>query len=291
MLEIPTIETESEIIRQMSEFDQIEEIEIDLLLDGIFRRYGYDFRNYAAASIRRRILNFARNEQLKTISAVQERLLHDPKAMDRFVLALTVNVTSMFRDPNFYRSLREKVVPILRTYPFVRIWDVGCSSGEEAYSLAVVLSEEGIYERCRVYATDMNEEVLRRAKAGIIPLAKMKDYTDNYIRAGGKTAFSDYYTAKFDHAILHGGLKQNIVFAHHNLVTDKSFNEFHFILIRNVLIYFNDELRERVLELLHTSLVKFGMLALGRRESLKFTKFEHLYEEFDGREKLYRRIG
>ncbi|MGH9553997.1 MAG: CheR family methyltransferase [Terriglobales bacterium] len=288
---VVSIVPEDEILRQITEVDQVEEIEIDLLLEGIFRRYGYDFRSYASASIRRRIWNFAHGEQIQTVSALQEKLLHDPMAMDRFVLSLTVNVTSMFRDPQFYQSIRQKVVPILRTYPFVRIWDAGCASGEEAYSLAIALAEEGLYDRCRIYATDMNENVLRKAKAGIMPLAKMKEYTDNYMKAGGTKSFSEYYTAKFDHAILDQALKKNIVFAHHNLVTDKSFNEFHFILIRNVLIYFNEELRERVLDLLNGSLVMFGMLALGRKESLKFTKLEERYEEFDAREKLYRRVS
>jgi chemotaxis protein methyltransferase CheR len=187
--------------------------------------------------------------------------------------------------------VRSQVVPLLKTYPFVRIWDAGCSSGEEAYSLAVVLSEAGIYDRCRIYATDMNESVLKRAKTGIFSLSKMKEYTDNYIQAGGQKAFSEYYTAKYDHAILHASLKRNIVFAQHNLVTDKSFNEFQFILIRNVLIYFNEELRNRVLELLHGSLVKFGVLALGRKETLKFSNFEDAYEELNRGEKIYKRIA
>ena len=179
----------------------------------------------------------------------------------------------------------------MKTYPFIRVWDAGCSSGEEAYSLAVVLAEEGIYDRCRIYATDMNEAVLKKAKSGIFPIAKMKEYTDNYINAGGTSSFSEYYTAKFDHAILHQSLKKNIVFAQHNLVTDKSFNEFHLILIRNVMIYFNEELRDRVLDLLHSSLVNFGIIAVGRKESLKFTKYEHAFEELDAREKLYKRVA
>ena len=283
--------TDDDLIKSVSDNDHLEEIEIDLLLEGIFRRYGYDFRNYATASIRRRIWNFARNEKLETISSVQEFLLHDITAMDRFVLSLTVNVTAMFRDPLFYRAVREKVVPLLKTYPFIRIWDAGCSSGEEAYSLAILLAEEGIYDRCRIYATDLNDAVLKRAKSGIFPLQKMQEYTDNYIQAGGNAAFSEYYTAKYDHAILHNSLKKNIVFAQHNLVTDKSFNEFHLILIRNVLIYFNDQLRDRVLELLNSSLTKFGVLAVGRKETLKFSNYEHTYEELDAREKLYKRIA
>ncbi|HEY9683583.1 MAG TPA: protein-glutamate O-methyltransferase CheR [Drouetiella sp.] len=271
--------------------DEIESIEIDLLLDGIYRRYGYDFRSYASASIRRRIWKFAEQEGLATISAVQEAVLHQSNMMDKFVLSLTVNVTTMFRDPAFFLALRNSVVPILKTYPMIRIWDAGCATGEEAYSMAIVLKEEGIYDRCRIYATDMNEDVLRKAKTGIFPLSHMKEFTDNYIQSGGKTSFSDYYTAKYDYAIINQELRQNIIFAQHNLVTDKSFNEFNLVLIRNVLIYFNEELRAKVLDLLHDSMASFGILALGKRESLKFSKLESFYEELDSAMKLYKRCA
>lgn len=271
--------------------DEIESIEIDLLLDGIYRRYGYDFRSYASASIRRRIWKFAEQEGLTTISAVQEAVLHQSAMMDKFVLSLTVNVTTMFRDPAFFSALRNSVVPILKTYPMIRIWDAGCATGEEAYSMAIVLKEEGIYDRCRIYATDMNEDVLRKAKTGIFPLSHMKEFTDNYIQSGGKTSFSDYYTAKYDYAIINQDLRQNIIFAQHNLVTDKSFNEFNLVLIRNVLIYFNEELRGKVLDLLHESMASFGILALGKRESLKFSKLESSYEELDAAMKLYKRCA
>lgn len=271
--------------------DEIEAIEIDLLLDGIYRRYGYDFRSYASASIRRRIWKFAEQEGLATISAVQEAVLHQSSMMDRFVLSLTVNVTTMFRDPAFFLALRNLVVPILKTYPMIRIWDAGCATGEEAYSMAIVLKEEGIYDRCRIYATDMNEDVLRKAKTGIFPLSHMKEFTDNYIQSGGKTSFSNYYTAKYDYAIINQELRQNIIFAQHNLVTDKSFNEFNLVLIRNVLIYFNEDLRAKVLDLLHDSMASFGILALGKRESLKFSKLESAYEELDAAMKLYKRCA
>lgn len=271
--------------------DEIEAIEIDLLLDGIYRRYGYDFRSYASASIRRRIWKFAEQEKLATISAVQEAVLHNATMMDRFVLSLTVNVTTMFRDPAFFLALRTEVIPILKTYPMIRIWDAGCATGEEAYSMAIVLKEEGIYDRCRIYATDMNEDVLRKAKTGIFPLSHMKEFTDNYIQSGGKNSFSEYYTAKYDYAIINQELRQNIIFAQHNLVTDKSFNEFNLVLIRNVLIYFNDELRAKVLDLLHESMASFGILALGKRESLKFSKLESAYEELDSAMKLYKRCA
>ena len=276
---------------KINDIDEIESIEVDLLLQGIYKRYGYDFRNYALASIRRRILRFADMEGFATISAVQEEVLHDSTVMDRFVLSLTVNVTAMFRDPGFYAMMRQKVVPLLKTYPLIRIWDAGCASGEEAYSLAIMLQEEGIYEKSRIYATDLNEAVLRRAKSGIFHLSHMKEYTDNYIQSGGTNSFSEYYTAKYDHAILNQSLKKNIVFAQHNLVTDKSFNEFNLILMRNVLIYFNESLRTDVLSLVHQSLSPFGILGLGKRESLPAGDRNKRYEELDAVEKLYRRCA
>lgn len=276
---------------EIDDTDDIEAIEIELLLSGIYKRYGYDFRDYAAASIRRRILNFARTEDLSTISAVLEKVLHDAKAMDRFVHSLTVNVTSMFRDPQFFDAIRKKVVPFLKTYPLVRIWNAGCSSGEEAYSMAILLQEEGIYDKCRIYATDMNESVLRQAKSGIFHISHMKDYTDNYIQSGGTRSFSEYYTAKFDHVILAQSLRKNIIFAQHNLVSDRSFNEFNLIILRNVLIYFNGDLRQRVLTLVHESLMPLGFLTLGKRESLGFTNHESDYHELDSAEKIYRRTS
>lgn len=271
--------------------DELEAIEIELLLEGMFRYYGFDFRDYALASLRRRIWNTIHSEQLNTVSGLQERVLHDPNCLERFLLGLSVNVTSMFRDPSFYLSFRQKVVPLLRTYPFIRIWLAGCSTGEEVYSMAILLEEEKLYHRCRIYATDMNEIVLRQAKAGIYPLDLMQEYTQNYFQAGGKRSFSEYYTAAYEHAIFRSSLRDNIIFSQHNLATDRSFNEFNVILCRNVLIYFNQSLQERVHKLLYDSLSHFGVLGLGRQESLKFTPHEQQYEALDQREKLYRRIG
>jgi len=268
----------------------LEALEIKLLLDGVFQHYGYDFRDYASASIRRRILSRTTAEGTGTISALQDRVLHEPACMERLVLALTVHVTSMFRDPSFYLAFRHAVVPVLATYPFTRIWHAGCSSGEEVYSLAIVLREEGIYERCRIYATDLSEAVLRGAKEGVFPLAAMKEYTENYQKAGGTAAFSEYYTARYDHALFQPSLRDNIVFAPHNLVTDGSFNEFNVILCRNVLIYFNKALKERVHGLLHHSLARFGVLGLGRKESLRFTPHEACYAAVDDAERLYRKV-
>jgi chemotaxis protein methyltransferase CheR len=269
--------------------DELENIEIQLLLDGIYRRYGFDFRDYAIASLRRRIWNTVRDEKLASISGLLERVLHDPTAMERFLLALSVSVTAMFRDPTFYSAFRNIVAPILHTYPYIRIWHAGCSTGEEVYSMAILLHEEGLYERCRIYATDMNELVLREAREGIFPLKFMKDYTDNYIKAGGKASFSEYYTAGYDRAIFRQFLKEKIVFSQHNLVTDRSFNEFNVILCRNVMIYFNKGLQDKVHKLLYESLRHLGILALGRKESLRYTPYEHHYQELASGEKLYRR--
>lgn len=270
--------------------DPLEAIEIQMLLEAVFRHYGFDFRDYAYASIRRRIWNSIHLEGLQGVCELQGKLLHDSAAMERFLLSVTVNVTTMFRDPGFYRAFRAKVVPELRALPFVRIWHVGCATGEEPYSMAILLREEGLYSKCRIYATDMNEEVVSKAKAGIFPVAMVQDYTSNYLRAGGTASFSEYYTARYGSIILERGLAENIVFAQHNLVTDSSFNEFHVILCRNVLIYFNQPLSERVHRLLYASLALSGFLGLGSQESIRFTPHENCYEEFDPDEKIYRRI-
>jgi len=269
---------------------QLEEIEIHLLLEGLYRHYGFDFRDYAPASLRRRVSNIVRSEDLESISGLQEKVLHDRSYLERFLLALSVNVSAMFRDPGFFLAFRVKAVPLLRTYPFIRIWQAGCSTGEEVYSMAVLLQEEGLYDRCRIYATDINEAVLRKAKAGIYPLELMAKYAHNYVKAGGKRSFHEYFSVGKDHATLHSSLRGNLIFSQHNLVTDRSFNEFNVILCRNVMIYFNKSLQERVHNLLHQSLIMFGILGLGNKESLRFTSHERHYEELDKGEKLYRRI-
>jgi chemotaxis protein methyltransferase CheR len=268
----------------------LERIEIELLLEGIFQRYGFDFRDYAHASLRRRLWKRVEAERLTTISALQARVLHDATALDRLLLDLSVNVTSMFRDPGFYRRFREVVVPMLRTYPFIRIWHAGCSTGEEVYSMAILLHEEGLLERSRIYATDINEVVLRHARGGIFPLNRMQEYTENYIKAGGTRSFSEYYTAKYDGALFDSMLSKNIVFSQHNLVTDQSFSEFNAIFCRNVLIYFDRTLQHRVQKLFYDSLVMFGVLSLGSKESLRFSEFEECYERLDPREKIYKKI-
>ena len=269
----------------------LEDIEIELLLEGMYKHYGFDFRDYAPASLKRRIRECMREEGVLTISGYQDRILHDPACLDRLLTSLSVNVTSMFRDPGFYKTFREKVVPMLRTYPFVRLWHAGCSTGEEVYSMAILLKEEGLYDRCRIYATDMSVEALRRAREAIFPLSAMQEYTLNYMRGGGKRFFSDYYTAQYDNVIFDHSLRSNVVFSEHNLVTDGSFNEFHVILCRNVMIYFNKALQERVHNLIYDSLITFGILGLGNKESLRFTPREDFYEPLDGADRLYRKVA
>lgn len=210
--------------------------------------------------------------------------------MLRLLSDLTIHVTEMFRDPAVFRSFREHVVPLLRTYPFIRIWHAGCSTGEEVYSMAILLKEEGLYDKTRIYATDMNEHVLDSAKGGVFPIERMQTFTRNYQEAGGKEAFSQYYTAKYDSALFHSELKANIVFAQHNLVTDRSFNEFNVIFCRNVMIYFNKELQNHVHSLLYESLSTFGVLALGTKESITFTRHADAYEELCPQSRLYRKI-
>lgn len=269
----------------------LERLEIELLLEGVYRHYGFDFRSYAYSSIRRRLWKRVEAEGRNTISALQDLVLHDPTAMERLLLDLSINVTAMFRDPSFYVAFRKKVVPLLRTYPFLRIWHAGCSTGEEVYSMAILLAEEGLYERSRIYATDINGTVLQKARDRIFPLERMQEYTDNYIRAGGKRSFSEYYTAGYDGAVFSQALLDNVVFAQHNLVTDGSFAECNVILCRNVLIYFDRELQNRVLALFHDSLVTFGILCLGNKESLRFSAHEPQFDQLDGREKIYRKVA
>ena len=274
----------------MTTLAEVEALEIDLLLEAIWRHSGYDFRDYARASLTRRIRGFLRTEGLATVSELQGKVLHDPACLDPFILALTVHTSEMFRDPGLYRALRAKVVPFLRTYSFVRIWCAGCSTGEEVYSLAILLEEEGMLDRCRIYATDVDEGVVAKAKDGVFPLSGMQQYTKNYLAAGGAASFSSYYTAAYERALFLPTLRQNIVFARHNLVTDASFSEFHLILCRNVMIYFNRDLQSRVHNLLFDSLARLGTLALGGKESLQLTPHQKDYVALDEKERLYRRV-
>ena len=271
--------------------EDLEDLELKLLLEAVYQHYGYDFREYARASIKRRMWRRMMEEGLATLSGLQERVLHDPECMDRLLLDLSINVTSMFRDPSFYTSMRDKVVPLMRTYPFIRIWNPGCSTGEETYSLAILLREEGLESRTRIYATDINGLVLQQAKEGFFPLDRMKEFTQNYLRYGGRSSFSDYYKVFGERARFDTTLLENAVFAQHNLVSDSSFNEFNLIVCRNVMIYFDRNLQNKVHDLFFQSLVHFGVLALGHKESIKFTSHADAYQELDRQETIYRRVA
>ena len=268
----------------------VEDLEVDLLLEGLFRRYGYDFRGYARSSLKRRIRNAVAAEQAGTVSGLQERMLHDPACLQRLLLALSVHVSAMFRDPSFFLAFRRSAVPLLRTYPFIRIWQAGCSTGEEVYSLAILLQEEGLYDRCRIYATDMNDTVLQTARAGIYPIDLMQRYTANYHAAGGSGELSAHYTAAYDHVLFRPSLRENVVFSQHNLASDGPFNEFNVILCRNVMIYFGRALQDRVHDLFVRSLSTFGLLGLGSHESIRFAATERQYEPVVPGEKLFRRV-
>jgi chemotaxis protein methyltransferase CheR len=264
--------------------------EVQLLLETLYDLAGADFRAYAYSSLKRRVLVQVGRENVGSIPGLEKLVRHDPLVRERLISTLTIHVTAMFRDPAFYRLLRAEVVPVLRTYPFLRFWVAGCSTGEEVYSLAILLQEEGLYPRSRIYATDLNESVLQKARKGIFPLAAMQEYTRNYQRAGGHRSFAEYYSADSEFAIFRPALRENVVFAGHNLVGDASFNEFHGIFCRNVMIYFNRTLQERVHRLFYESLLTYGYLGLGRSETIRFTPHASSYEEIGAREKLYRKI-
>jgi len=273
------------------EHETVEAVELELLLEAVYRQYGYDFRDYARTSIRRRIAKLMKAEGVATISGLQERVLHDTSAWERALQGISVNVSAMFRDPEFFLAFRRSAIPVLRTYPFIRIWQAGCSLGEEACSLAILLEEEGLYDRSLIYATDLNESMLRQAREAIFPADLMQKYTQNYILSGGQRSFSEYYTARYEFALMRPSLHRNIVFSQHNLVSDGAFNEFNVILCRNVMIYFNRTLQERTHTLLHGSLAMFGILGLGANESMRFLPQETLYEPLEPGQKLYRRIA
>lgn len=268
----------------------LEQLELELLLEAIHRRYGFDFRDYAPASLRRRVRRRMDGEKVTTVSALQDLILHDRAVMERLLLDLSVNVTAMFRDPSFFLAFRQRVVPLLRTYPFSRLWVAGCSTGEEVYSLAILLDEEGLADRVRIYATDINQAVVERARLGVFPLDKMQEYTQNYIRAGGTRSFSEYYVARYDGAQFARSLAEGVVFAQHNLAGDAAFNEFNVITCRNVMIYFAQPLQRHVHGLFYESLAMFGVLALGQKETIRFSPYESCFEELDAEERLYRKV-
>jgi chemotaxis protein methyltransferase CheR len=265
-----------------SESQSLEEIEVKLLLEAVSLRYGYDFRDYASGPLRRSITTGMAGEGVSTISALQDRLLHDSSSMQRFLGAVGVNVSQMFREPDTWRCLREDVVPVLRTYPSIRIWSVGCATGEEVFSLAILLQEEGLYQRSSIYATDMNEDALAVARAGACPNERM--------RSGGSSSLETYFTTAGRMARLKRNLLHNVTWAQHNLVTDSSFNEFHLIICTNVLIYFRPTLQQRVHRLFYESLIRSGFLALGQRESLVFAPESSRYEHVRDGVSVFRRV-
>jgi len=261
----------------------------DLLL-AIRDRYGYDFTDYAESSVKRRIVRFMEMRKLSPLQRLSKIILEDEAVFEELVQEISVTVTEMFRDPLFYKSIREKVVKRLATYPVIKIWVAGCATGEEAYSIAILLKEEGLLDRAIIYATDINQKSLQTAREGIYGLEHMKKYTRNYMLAGGEQSFSEYYIARYNSVLFDKSLRKNIVFSAHNLSTDKSFNEFQLIVCRNVLIYFNQELQNKVIDLFYESLCSFGFLALGNKESLLFTNKKDSFEETDKKEKIYMKI-
>jgi chemotaxis protein methyltransferase CheR len=270
---------------------EVEDLELPLLLEAVERRHGVDLRGYARAGLRRRLRSFMREERARTLSGLQEKLLHDGGAMERFQLALARGPGDLFQDPSFFSALRLQVFPLLETYPYMRIWHAGCGTGEDVYSLAILLEEAGIYDRCRIYATDSSELALQRAKAGVFSILAVSQGESGYLEAGGKHALADYYhdSANASNVSFRGSLARNVVFAPHNLVSDRCFNEFNLILCRDVMLSFGRALQKRVHSLIHQSLVVFGVLGLGRGESLRCVPEGVYYEELSS-EKLYRRV-
>jgi chemotaxis protein methyltransferase CheR len=267
----------------------VEAIEIDLLLEGVYQRYGYDFRDYGKAHARRRILHRLAMSGLNSIADLQHKVLHDESFFHILLQDLSINTTEMFRDPDFFLELREQVIPVLKTYPFIKIWHAGCSTGEEVYSMAIILKEEGLLNRSQIYATDFNPVVLQTAREAIYPALQMKDHTRNYIKSGGKYSFSDYYSARYDSAILKKSLKENVVFADHNLVTDGVFGEMHLVICRNTLIYFNKVLQDKVIGLFKDSLISGGFLCLGSKESLTFSAHKEAFNPIVAKWKIFRK--
>jgi len=280
---------EGAALRLEGTFSELEEIEIRLLLEGIRLCYGYDFREYALSPLRRGLVTAMSRENVKTISAYQDRILHDPACMRRFLGLVGVNVTTMFRDPDLIRCLREEVVPLLRTYPSCRIWVAGCATGEEVYSLAVLLDEEGLLGRSSVYATDLNEEMLEIARLGLYPVERVRRYEESYLLAGCRGSLADHYSINGRSVMFNRDLQRSITWSRHSLVTDGSFNDFHLIICANVLIYFRESLQERAHRLFYDSLIRGGFLALGKRESLLYCPDRDHYEQVRDGVNLYRK--
>ncbi|HCA06228.1 protein-glutamate O-methyltransferase CheR [Chryseobacterium sp.] len=259
----------------------VKDEEVEYLIKDVYEMYGYDFSEYSRASFKRRVNRICLIDRFTSFAELRYTVLNDPEYLKRFVEEITVNVTEMFRDPLFFKKLREKILPQLGTYPLIRIWVAGCSTGEEAYSMAILLKEANLYHKSLIYGTDLNPTVLETARAGVFPLQQMKLYSENYMLSGGKKDFSDYYTANYDSVKFDKSLQEKLILSTHNLVSDSSFNSFQLIICRNVLIYFDRELQERVFRLFDNSLENLGYLALGSKETLRFSKLDKAYHQVD----------
>ena len=271
------------------ELKEIEDLEIALLLEGVYRRYGYDFRDYSLAHIRRRLRHRLELSGLADFGTMLHRVLSEQDFFEQLLRDLSINVTEMFRDPAAYRRIRQEVVPLLRTYPFVKIWHAGCATGEEVYSMAILLEEEGLLPRCRLYATDFNQIALKKAREGIYPLEFARQYSANYQKSGGRASLSDYYRTDNEHMLLKSRLREQVVFADHNLVTDAVFSEVQLVVCRNVVIYFNRDLQERIFQTFHDSLCPGGLLWLGSKESLKLLKIGEKFSDLYPDEKIFKK--
>lgn len=271
--------------------DRTEDVELGLLLDAVRLRYHYDFRGYSVASLKRRLGQARERFGCRTFSQLQERVLHDPAVLPDLLGYLTVQVSELFRDPAYFRALRERVVPHLRTYPSLKVWVAGCAGGEEVYSLAILFREEGLEERTVFYGTDINPAALARAEAGVYELDRMALFTENYQKAGGRTSLADYYTAAYGAAVFDKSLRKRAVFSDHSLVSDQVFAEVHLVSCRNVLIYFDRPLQDRAVGLFRESLVRKGFLGLGAKESLRFNAHADAYAEFARDERVYQKRG
>jgi chemotaxis protein methyltransferase CheR len=277
-------------VSELTRGAELEALELELLLEGVRRQYGFDLRNHSRPLLLRRLRRHLREERLDTFSALQARVLHDTEAMEELLRALSVPPQPLFADPSFFQSFRARVVPLLRTYPSLRVWHAGCGSGEETYALAILLMEEGLWGRCRLYASDASEGLLADARTGVLPLPGEEDVR-NYKEAGGKRSLSDYYTRDGNWAVLQPALRENIFFTQHNLATDGSFNEFQVVLCRDTLLAFNRALAQRVHERLFESLTRFGFLCLGRKETVARTSHAAAYEELEGSGRVFRRVA
>jgi len=267
----------------------VKDEEVEYLIKDVYEMYGYDFSEYSRASFKRRVNRICLIDRFTSFAELRYTLINDPEYLKRFIEEITVNVTEMFRDPQFFKALREKILPQLGTYPLIRIWLAGCSTGEEAYSIAILLKEANLYHKSLIYGTDLNPSVLETARTGIFPLQQMKLYSENYIVSGGKKDFSDYYTANYDSVRFDKSLQEKLILSTHNLVSDSSFNSFQLIICRNVLIYFDRELQERVFNLFDNSLENLGFLALGAKETLRFSKLDKNYNQIED-QKIWKKV-